>query len=988
MHFTQEDYKKIESWLLRNSVKDTEFQEALPLTGDESVVITQDNHNRNLKIKDFVDEIIKVGIADFLNVTERYKSPNITLKEAIALVPDLLRNKGQVITFSNPDGNWEIYQFTGALNQWNNVTLWEDVFDIDKYIINSILPDEEDLTKSEPDENGNSYLSLKDKEYNPTEFSGLGRVILRKNLVEFEDGKDGKVTKNYLTQEDFSKENTIYEIRYDFDLNNQTIYIPSGCILKFVGGSIKNGILHGQDTEVDAPQVTIFRDIVLKGSFSADKAFSQWFGCISDLVLDENDIYVSGTNNLHQFNNLFLFRNVEIEKGNYYVEFTKEIKRFKIVQSHVRIDGGGSCIKYKYSDLYSSCLEINPYGTKYINDVHVKNLTIIGWRQEGEDETEHTAGISLGACSNVVVSNIISKHNMGDGFIIVGNSNFSQGIDLPAKSISIDCCKAMYNHRQGLSIGHCDGVLINNCDFSFTKGTAPENGIDIEPNYMLGDSMEYQYSKNIIIRNCRFEANNSDAIATFYGLNSSDYISNIIIEDCSIKGKGISLACCKNVYIKNCELADIIEVGIDLTGYTYQDIRIDNSRILCDASAYISNDSFGIYCRRGSACKNVSIDNCEVVGFKNGVYFDSAADSQDKLIGLSISNLILDSCQYSLWIDDKVDYSSYANITILNHGKFPDGSNRNAFGWERRIVDNLNHRKDYDAIRLSLLSSVDNSKGASGAVALKADGSLLKAGKSAGWVKGAEWYELGMLHKGLIGDSNNRPSYTTDEVVPYFDTDLEKTIYCQNGKWRGVNRGMASNTKIIYYQGGKLQLCYPFVWKIIQNATPIGILIRSAEGDVVLGLDVFSSVWSADTSVQDATTNSTNMLNMLNVTTGEEATKNLASAFGNADNAFSKALLYKKTDNNGNGIKEGNWWIPSGRECEVISENILGVNYCLKVLDYGSANIILTCHQYYSMAVSYNLMNGSLSIEAGKNVAQSIMYVSTLEKISKKNIFD
>lgn len=275
MHFTQEDYKKIESWLLRNSVKDTEFQEALPLTGDESVVITQDNHNRNLKIKDFVDEIIKVGITDFLNVTERYKSPNITLKEAIALVPDLLRKKGQVLTFSNPDGNWEIYQFTGALNQWNNVTLWEDVFNIDKFIINSILPDEEDLTKSEVDKSGNSFLSLKDREYNPTEFSGLGRVILRKKIASFNTSSNKIERRNILVKEDITKSNTIYEIRYDFNLNGSTIVIPNDCILYFNGGSIKNGKLILNNTLV-YPLGIIKEDVLnctIEGNFKKGQMF-------------------------------------------------------------------------------------------------------------------------------------------------------------------------------------------------------------------------------------------------------------------------------------------------------------------------------------------------------------------------------------------------------------------------------------------------------------------------------------------------------------------------------------------------------------------------------------------------------------------------------------------------------------------------------------------------------------------------------------------
>lgn len=38
--------------------------------------------------------------------------------------------------------------------------------------------------------------------------------------------------------------NTIYEIRYDFDANGETINIPENCTLKFKGGSLNNGSIN------------------------------------------------------------------------------------------------------------------------------------------------------------------------------------------------------------------------------------------------------------------------------------------------------------------------------------------------------------------------------------------------------------------------------------------------------------------------------------------------------------------------------------------------------------------------------------------------------------------------------------------------------------------------------------------------------------------------------------------------------------------------
>lgn len=102
-------------------------------------------------------------------------------------------------------------------------------------------------TKAVVDENGNTIedrlvvadgedlvtdgnvLRLKDR----PNTDGMGYVILRK----------GKTF-----QEQVTKPNTIYEIRYDFDLDGAEITIPENCVLKFEGGSLRGGILVGNGT--------------------------------------------------------------------------------------------------------------------------------------------------------------------------------------------------------------------------------------------------------------------------------------------------------------------------------------------------------------------------------------------------------------------------------------------------------------------------------------------------------------------------------------------------------------------------------------------------------------------------------------------------------------------------------------------------------------------------------------------------------------------
>lgn len=91
-------------------------------------------------------------------------------------------------------------------------------------------PDDEDIASVD------NMLKLKDREADVSNFQSKGYVILRKNL-RLVNG----VIKNILTQDMINQPNTIYEIRYDFDLNASTIKVPNDCILKFEGGSLNNG---------------------------------------------------------------------------------------------------------------------------------------------------------------------------------------------------------------------------------------------------------------------------------------------------------------------------------------------------------------------------------------------------------------------------------------------------------------------------------------------------------------------------------------------------------------------------------------------------------------------------------------------------------------------------------------------------------------------------------------------------------------------------
>ena len=343
MFFTQEDIQKISKGLAELSIKDTQLPGTEEVLEQDCLAIVQDGKNKKVSVRDFLNNLGVLKKSDFINISALTDNTYNNIDEVVHEVPVNCRKPGLCVTFQDTDYNWKIYQFRGEANQWDVLTFWVDILDYSSYVVNGILPDEEDLTVSGKDEKDNLLLSLKDRK--PSEdFVGKGYKILRRNIVKKQVTKTGilinkaatttgtvgitisgittmitlttsdntveavaktiydalidnekmsgfyityesntvfvenkftlnssistvgktssgaeiyvndediEVDKNILTQAAINQPNTIYEIRYDFDLYGAEIVIPEDCVLKFEGGSFKNGKIIYNNTYVE-----------------------------------------------------------------------------------------------------------------------------------------------------------------------------------------------------------------------------------------------------------------------------------------------------------------------------------------------------------------------------------------------------------------------------------------------------------------------------------------------------------------------------------------------------------------------------------------------------------------------------------------------------------------------------------------------------------------------------------------------------------------
>lgn len=89
---------------------------------------------------------------------------------------------------------------------------------------------------------------------------------------------------------------------------------------------------------------------------------------------------------------------------------------------------------------------------------------------------EQRHGVFIQGASNIVIDGLSSNGNSGDGFYIGGGGGAP-----PARDVTLENCRASDNRRNALSIVSGINITIRNCTFTDTRGTAPQFGIDIEP---------------------------------------------------------------------------------------------------------------------------------------------------------------------------------------------------------------------------------------------------------------------------------------------------------------------------------------------------------------------------------------------------------------------------------------------------------------------------------------------------------------------------
>lgn len=312
--------------------------------------------------------------------------------------------------------------------------------------------------------------------------------------------------RNLLTAVMLSKANTIYEIRYDFDLDGKTIEMQEGCTLNFSGGSFSNGTLLGRDTRVadikcnnvkydgtflcDTLHInsnSVGNNINLVNILSHFTTLSIELETDIDNVITDNSIIqnikLNGNGHTIRVPKLNFADNVNI----YHAIFDTILYQAKENSDSCFIDSNG-----KDSSLFSitDCKFINLNGGAIFVVSHtnpkINNCSFTGTLLDDSEKKNIPAVVRLYKCSgNITINGNHIENCYGIGLNIISNTNIS-GAVITYNYINKVTGGGIISSGNILKNVEChDNIVMNANHLSNTRGDAESSSINFHGFYNL-----------------------------------------------------------------------------------------------------------------------------------------------------------------------------------------------------------------------------------------------------------------------------------------------------------------------------------------------------------------------------------------------------------------------------------------------------------------------------------------------------------------------
>lgn len=241
----------------------------------------------------------------------------------------------------------------------------------------------------------------------------------------------------------------------------------------------------------------------MEASVSSDLAAKMSNNGPQTLTLPEiyvNDVGANGTDAL---NDTWAFQKaidsmaglgggiVRVRTGNYYIDADTAIRMKNNVTLYMydttrKLIVRPTSTSRNHAILVEFANGVNIFGGKIIGDRDIHTGTTGEWGM----------GIAIYGSTNVKVNRTYITNCWGDGVVVGSRKN--GGVMIVSRDVIIKRVTSTNNRRQALTIGGVNGLNVDSCLLTYTNGTPPQAGIDIEPDV---DTAQYVYITNCEISN-------------------------------------------------------------------------------------------------------------------------------------------------------------------------------------------------------------------------------------------------------------------------------------------------------------------------------------------------------------------------------------------------------------------------------------------------------------------------------------------------------
>lgn len=559
-------------------------------------LVTQDNGNiEKIFPKNYMSNIVdeetgeslRIFLLKYNHIDLGYRSSKSSARLA---VPIIMRRKGLYITYYLPDDIVITEFFNGNKTEvsdtnWVKDELWvKDVNELNVYdvkisdgsiTLDKLSEEVMQLISSKGDITINNFPDNEDLELYTIYQDSNNKI----DAIRFKDRDNSngmaykylRKTKNMiLSQSDFNQANTIYEIRYDFDLNGNIISIPDSCELKFIGGSLKNGTINFNNTLLSG-------DIKIKTNILGDirngDIYPEWFGAVGDGIIDDSNAFLTAFEIIsNSFISIDKFRRVGYTNTlvlntnkEYYITSSLELNSVSI-----NIKGAGTLIYggKNHCMKFTKCTGVN-IDISFI----AKSDFIDTYKVDWNDNPNRTAIILDGVReSNFKFDKIVG---FTKGIVVTGDGNYGCYNNYFKLA-------SMYNLYKSIVIE------------SFNRYWPNDNVV--EGGYFIGNIDEVA---NTII-------NSSTAIRSFIEINGDSIypITSWKFKDCYFQGQLAVLTNGDNIVTK------VFYANQYCKNFKFENIAIEDTTSSTGSVFHFNNDQ----------CKDIEIDTIDYVDNYNFNY--------------------------------------------------------------------------------------------------------------------------------------------------------------------------------------------------------------------------------------------------------------------------------------------------------------------------------------------------------------------------------